>query len=179
MRVFAYCTEAARKAVKKATGVEPITSPPILADTFNTDLSGYDLLYFRLHGLQIAPAMMFGEDMEGRWSKYPALHTSFLGAVRLKPGATVVIANCYGKESKWPAKFYKAGVAVVVSGPGPNMAAGKSVIGTDLLMRWILLSLRAGLDVNSAIVIARARLAFTLWRTPDRDAMAFDIVGRT
>jgi len=53
MKIFAYCTEAAREAVAAATGVEPVTSPPMTADGFDVQwMARHDVVYFRLHRIR-------------------------------------------------------------------------------------------------------------------------------
>ena len=81
MRVFAYCTETARVAVGRATGVVPFTSPPLTASTFKSKaLEGYDVIYFRLHGVD-GKVGWFGEGEETR--KVPALGLKNLEGVDL------------------------------------------------------------------------------------------------
>ncbi|NIM51635.1 MAG: hypothetical protein GTO22_20710 [Gemmatimonadales bacterium] len=76
------------------------------------------------------------------------------------------------------AACYRAGASAVIAGPGPNYAAGKRVVGTDLLVKWLLYGLRLGLGPKRALQMARMRLKATSWRGPDRDALAFKIQQR-
>jgi hypothetical protein len=178
MRTFAYCIPAAARAVRRATGVEPLTSPPMRQGTLAADPSGCTLLYFRLHGMEQAPGAMFGDGM------IPALSVEQVAEWNLA-GAVVVLANCYGATSQFPAAFYRAGAVAVIAGDGPNQAASARIIGADLLAMWVrkVLTLLDGAPMSNAIVrwamiVARARLALTAWRAPDRDAMAFRIVDK-
>jgi len=171
MRIFAYCTESARKAVAQATGVEPLTSPPVLANEFDPHwLSGHDLIYFRLHGI---PSM---SDIWLNDGRRAALYKATVARARLD-GAVVVVANCYGMEQgDFLQAFYRAGAGAVITGPGENMAAANRVVGTDLLVKWLLFGLKAGLPLGYAVAGAKARLVATAFRASDRDALAFRIV---
>ena len=95
MRVFAYCTEIAQASVAAATGVLPVTSPPVTALEFDRGLlEGHDLLYFRLHRLL---------DRKGWWGE--GRHGGMLFALARAQvqradlgGAIVVVANCHGAD---------------------------------------------------------------------------------
>jgi len=172
MKIFAYCTRSARAAVRAATGVEPRTSPPLAANAFDSRwLAGYDLLYFRLHGHKSFPTLMFGDG------QIPALIAGQVRAADLD-GAIVVIANCYGADSPLVQAFYAAGADVVIAGHGPNIAAGNRVVGTDLLVKWLIRCLQMRLPVKRALTVAKARLLATSWRAADRDAREFTIMRR-
>lgn len=174
LKVFAYCTLPARWAVARATGVKPITSPPVLAGDFQPEwLEGYDLLYFRLHGLKWARGVWFGEDERG--NHVPALEKRHLDVVDLS-GAVVILANCYGFTSPMVREFYEAGARTVIAGPGPNMAAGWRVIGTDKLTRSIITCMKRGWAIERALQWAKAQLVTTIWRAADRDALEFEIM---
>jgi hypothetical protein len=179
MRILAYCIAPAREAVRAATGVAPLTSPPWTADILSPDrLRGHDLLYFRLHGLPDAPYTWFGEDE--RRAFVPALHKEHLDA--LEPdglgGAVVVLANCFGADSPMVRELYQAGAGAVIAGHGPNVAAANRLVGTDLLVRWLILALRAGFGVERALRVAKARLVVSAWRAADRDAMQFSLIEK-
>ena len=185
MKVFAYCTEVAEKSVARATGVRPLTSPPLFAETLNPrSLEGHDLLYFRLHAFE-GSGMWFGEGPEvaklsramhgAAIRKWPALDRLHFIEANLG-GAVVVLANCYGASSPLVRDIYKAGASVVIAGPGSNYAAGNRVIGTDLLVQQVIRGLRAGKSIKKALRRARMRLLLTAWRKPDRDALGFKII---
>lgn len=186
MRVWAYCTLTAREAVEKATGVRPLTSPPMLAQHFDPQrMERHDLLYFRLHGFKEVPSTWFGEDGRGPHlplalkaaaiKRYPAMTASQLDDIDLS-GTVVVIANCYGADSPLIAGFYRAGAGAVIAGPGPNLAAAQQVAGTDALVQALIAAMSWGFGVRRALTIARARLLATMWRAADRDALEFKIV---
>jgi hypothetical protein len=179
MRILAYCIAPAREAVRAATGVAPLTSPPWTADVLRPErLRGYDLLYVRLHGLPNVAYTWFGEGERG--TLVPALSKEHLDA--LEPdglgGAVVVLANCYGADSPMVKELYQAGASAVIAGHGPNIAAANRLVGTDLLVRWIIIALRAGLSASRSLHAAKARLALSAWRAADRDAMQFVLVNK-
>jgi len=171
MRVFAYCTESAKRAVGAATGTEPLTSPPTRASTFDPQwLEGYDLLYFRLHG-KPGSSSWYNDD----------------GVMALAPiqvqradldGAVVVAANCYGAENaQMMEAFYRSGARAVIAGPGENLAAAERVVGADLLVQWVRRLMRLGAGVERALQVARVRLKLTGWRASDRDAAQFAVIS--
>ena len=174
MNVFAYCTWQARHAVEVATGVTPLTSPPIWSESFDSALlEGNDLIYVRLHGSPTFPYTWYGESEGGGW--IPALVGADLEGVDLG-GAVVVLANCHSASSPLVSELYGAGAGTVIAGPGSNYAGGQRVIGTDKLVQWIIKCLKRGMSVRSALTLARVRLFATSWRAADRDALAFTII---
>jgi len=177
MRVFAYCTALAESAVKAATGVEPITSPPMTAANFSPEwLEGHDLLYFRLHSLRNRGIKgWFGEGWSGL--QFALSETQVLAADL--GGAIVVVANCYGGDGDpMIAALYKAGARAVIAGKGPNVAAARRVVGTDMLVRWVIRGLEWRMPLEGALKLAQVRLLATAWRISDRDARQFEIVTR-
>lgn len=179
MKVFAYCIEPAVEAVRAATGVEPLTSPPWTAALLSSDaLRGHDLLYFRLHGMPSAPLIWWGEGRSG--GLVHALLARHLD--ELEPdglgGATAVLANCYGAESPMVRELYQAGAAAVITGPGRNWALDSRVVGTDLLVSWVIRAMRRGVGPRRALQVARMRLAAGAWRRANRDAMGFKFMER-
>lgn len=177
MRVLAYCTAPAARSVEEATGVIPMTSPPLNARLVNgADFEGYDLLYFRLHGVRENVTTWFGESEQGVIE--PALNPHQLRGVDLG-GAIVVVANCYGYDTlhRWP--FYQVGASAVIAGPGPNYAARNKVVGADKLVRELIQGLERGLSVERALAGAKRALLFTSWRATDRDARQFEIIERS
>lgn len=174
MRILAYCTLPAREAVKAATGVEPITSPPTTAGDFQAEwLSGHNLIYFRLHGVGQVYGTWFGEGLKR--NLMPALDKRHIDAANLG-GAVVILANCYGSTSPMVQELYQAGASCVIAGPGQNMAAGNRVIGTDKLARSVITAMRRGWPVKRALQWAKAQLLTTFWRVSDRDALGFRIM---
>jgi len=169
MRVFAYCTTSARRAVSAATGVSPLSSPPALAATFEPLwLEGHDLLYFRLHGKPGANAW-YNDAGSAALTEDQVLAADLGGAV-------VVVANCYGDGGPMVRALYAAGATAVIA--GPNYAAVRRVVGADLLVRWVILGLRMGLGVDRALSLAQMRLKMSSWRPSDRDAAQFVVLGR-
>ena len=171
MRVCAYCTASARRAVRAATGVMPISSPPVLAATFDPRrLAGHDLLYFRLHGKPGAKAW-YNDAGAAALTEDQVLSVDLGGAV-------AVVANCYGDQGPMARALYTAGASAVIAGLGSNYAGARRVVGTDLLVRWVILGLRMGMDVERALGLARMRLRMSSWRASDRDAAQFAVLGR-
>jgi len=175
LRVFAYCTEEARVAVARATGVQPLTSPPLAAIDFRPEwLEGYDVLYFRLHGKR----GMVGWYGDGQAGQPVALLSVNILSARLD-GCVAIVANCYGADNDpMVDALYRVGAEAVIAGAGKNKALGRKVVGTDLLAQWIIRGLRAGWSTRVALSLARARLALTAFRESDADALGFRIVKK-
>jgi hypothetical protein len=171
MKILAYCTYSARLAVGAALDASPLTSPPMRASEFDPQwLEGYDLLYFRLHGKPHSPAWYGDEHM--------AL-TPIQVSVADLDGVVVVAANCYGAENAQMVEaFYRSGARAVIAGPGENLAAVRRVVGTDLLVQWVIRLMKLGAGVERALQAARWRLRLTGWRASDRDAAQFAVVSR-
>ena len=169
MRAFAYCVQSAKRAVREAVGVEPITSPPTTAPTFILEwLEGNDLIYFRLHGTKGFSS----------WYNDEGTIALDITAVELADldGAVVVVANCYGASDPMIQALYMAGASAVIAGEGSNWGGRGYAIGTDLLTLWLRRCLELGISVRGSLAIAKARLAMTAWRQSDRDAMAFRVM---
>jgi len=179
MRTIAYCTEAAREAVRRAVGVEPLTSPPLSAGNVPDVWAGADFVYVRLHGRPDVPDTWFGESAAG--NAITALTISDLKTV----SGVWLLANCYGAESPWVAALYRAGAQAVIAGDGPNYAARKRVAGSDLLARWLRYGLALGLSVQWALRLAKARMSLSTFSRakvngrivrPNADTLAFQIL---
>ena len=118
--------------------------------------------------------MWFGERPDG--GLIPALDIRD-GITRQLHGAVVVIANCYAYDDQFLQGFYRAGTKAVIAGTGLNWAAkGNEVVGTDLLVRWIIRGLGVSLSPRAALGLARSRLWVTNDRHADKDAAEFQIV---
>lgn len=174
MNVLAYCTLTAAESVFNAGGVVPITSPPMDDSIFSYKLlEKRDLIYFRLHEFKGFDETWFGDDGEGNSVDALSLQTIMKADLN---GAIVIVANCYGSESRLASALKMRGAKAVLAAPGTNYAASNRVIGFDLLYKWILRGLRLGLDLEKSIKIAKIRLRLTYWRKADKDALNFEIL---
>jgi len=173
MEVFAFCIFSARQAVRAATGVEPATSPPTFAASLDVRrLEDADLLYFRLHGSPFSPLIWYGDGGD------PAVTPQSLDGLKLKAGAVVVIANCYGDTSPISRMFYEAGAGLVIAGGGGNYAEARRVVGTDRLVKVLIGAMRLGVRPTLALQAAKAAVGLRYWRRADRDAMQFHILKK-
>ena len=163
---------SARIAVASATGVAPFTSPPVYTWAFEPGwMERKDLLYFRLHG------------REGHNGWYGDWGVRALNPERILKadlgGAVAVVANCYGGDGDPMVEaLYRSGCAAVVAGGGVNVGARVKVLGTDLLVQWVIRMMRVGFEIERALRWARVRLAMSGWRASDRDAARFEVVRR-
>ena len=152
MRVFALCCASFIHSVRRASGVEPLLSPPVSLPTFTPELlQGYDFLYFKLHGLPGQP-YWYGD----RW--LTTLSAKQLSQVDLQ-GAVVFVANCFLTESPMLAALFDAGASVVVGGAGENYAAKRKVFGADLLGMTFRQLLQARMPPALAFEAAKFRLS--------------------
>jgi hypothetical protein len=177
VKVVSYCTLSAAKAVQKATGVRPLTSPPLVAADVPPDALTADVLYFRLHGTESNTDVWFGDD--GKGHKPIALRLETVERLKID-NAVVIIANCYGSDSPFVQAFYDAGARAVIAAPGENYAAGRMVMGGDAIAKWMIFWLRRGKSVAGALRRAKlfVRFAPRVPRKVRADTLEFEIVGR-
>ncbi len=171
MHIVAYCTKQALEAVRSATGVEPLTSPPLTASLIKPEQIECDFLYVRLHGVATV-TVWFGEDEND--NMIPALNRSIVRAADMT-GSVVLVANCYGDQLPLVDDFYHSGAEAVIVAGGDNYAAGRRVIGTDKIAKNMIKSLKRGVGPKRALRNAKIRMIPTLWRYADRDALGFKI----
>lgn len=170
MNVLAYCAESYREATRRAAGVEPLTCPPLDSRTFDPFwLEGQDLLWFDLHGLPFDRAW-YGDDHQR------ALLAHDVHGLRLR-GAVVFAASCHvSPGSPMLEAFLDAG-ATMVGGPGRNYGGRETVLGAGLLGMWLRRGLAAGLGVDRALALAKARVKVAAVvggnRMAARDALGF------
>ena len=194
MRVFAYCAESMAESVDKASGVVPLTCPPMKLEYFDARwLAGadgghpYDLLYFKLHGLPGKP-YWYGDN----W--VTALSAAQLQGIDLG-GAVVFVANCHlvadgdlsqdelssksGLATPMLSALLDAGASAVIGGPGVNYARSKSVDGADLLGQAFRRGLAMGLSTATAFSLAMFRLRAKVRKDATiRDTLEFRIFTR-
>jgi hypothetical protein len=165
MRIFAYCCLSFSESVQKATGVVPVTCPPLSAfggqglDRFPVcALEGHDLIYFKLHGLPGQP-YWYGDDMTS------AVTSDQLRAADLS-GTVVFVANCHlwhrGKKGKGQPMLdalLDAGAEAVVGGGGENFGKRTKVYGADLLGKWFVMAYRLCGSALTSFYVAKARVS--------------------
>ena len=127
--IFAYCGRSQRFAVRKAAGVEPLTCPPTIAETFDKNWffpeRPFDLLYFSLHGLPEQP-FWYGDNWQ---TAITAQH--FEG---LDLSHTVVFAsNCYLEGSPMEAALLDCHPKALIGGSGRNWTRAVRLVGANLL----------------------------------------------
>jgi hypothetical protein len=174
MQTFAYCAASFRQSVATAAGVDPLLSPPTVAESFSPlALEGYDLLYFKLHGLP-DECYWYGD----RW--VTALRADQILAANLT-GTVVFAANCHLNAHQGPMlhALLDAGARAVIAGSGTNYAMSSRVYAADLLGLWVRRALQLHASPPLALALARARLALIPRQDlATRDAMNFRIFTR-
>lgn len=151
MNVFAYCAASFARSVRRAAGVEPLLCPPARFDQIDpTWLEGFDLLYFKLHGLPSQP-FWYGDGWQ------TALSDDVIRAANLS-GAVVFVANCWLPESPMLQALLDAGARAVIGGSGPNYARLAGIDGADLLGLWFRMGMQVGMSVQFAFRFAQHRL---------------------
>lgn len=158
MKVFAYCALSFREATHKASGVPPMTCPPMTTDRFRPEwLAGRDLIYFDLHGLPGAPYWF--EELPG--PVFPertiALTAEKIRAANLD-GAVVFAANCYLADTGSPMldALLDAGASYVIGGEGRNWAnEGPDLSGASRLGYWFRLALAQTRNPLEALRMAK------------------------
>ena len=169
MRTLAYSAASFRRSTAAAAGVEPLLSPPLSTQTLDPQLlEGYDLLYFKLHGIPGDPHG-YGDD------NIMAIHVDQLRAAHLN-AAAVFAANCHVPQGPMLDALLDAGASCVVAGHGSNWANPNYVTGADLLGLWFRRWLSIGLRPKLSFHLAKARLYLTLHKTDAiLDAIHFEL----
>lgn len=176
MRIFAYCCHSFRHSVRRAAGVEPITSPPFsIFDLDPTELEDHDLLYFKLHGLPGQP-YWYGDNWMTAVSAEQISELNLLNT-------TVFVANCHLYQpavddvgirySHMLQALLNAGARAVVGGPGINFAARRRVFGADLLGMVFRQVLKANRSAEEALALAKTRLRQGRQDRVTRDTLEF------
>lgn len=175
MDVFAYCSLEFLEVTRRAAGVEPVTCPPTTANSFDvSQLSGYEFIYFDLHGAPGATCWL-GDD----W--VVALCNRDVASADLA-GATVFAANCNlaDRDSPMMDALLDAGARYVIAGEGANHGPRSGrLYGAPLLGLWTRRFMQFGADPLVALTWAkRAVQADALVASrdvggADDDALAF------
>jgi hypothetical protein len=177
MKTLAICCKSFYHSVKRAAGVVPLTAPPITLSTFPPGLlegpnpsggPGYDLIYFKLHGLTTQP-YWYGDNMA------TALSASQILQANLK-GATVFVANCHlDSSSPMLNALIAAGAGAVVGGSGANFAGVTQVYGADMLGLFFRRFLSASLPTRTSLALAKHRLRLGRQNRYIRDTLDFKL----
>lgn len=178
MEVFAYCAKQFERSAQKASGVKPLTCPPVdstYLEAFPHYLEGNDFIYFDLHGRPGAPYWL-GDD--GHF----ALNARQLGKIDLS-GAVVFATNCYlgNDDSPMLDALLAAGAKYVIAGSGPNFAPARSLaFGAGLLGLWVRRFLTLGMGVSTALSLAKKRVGLTgiVNKQVARDTVDFHLFTR-
>jgi len=134
------------------SGVTPLTSPPSFFESFDPkQLGGYDLLFFKLHGLE-------GQD---RWygdDRLVAITADQIRQANLK-GSMVFAASCFGLGSPLVTALSDAGAETVIAGAELNTAGINRLIGSDVIAYWWRKLLLRGLRTNIAFRLGQIAAA--------------------
>lgn len=176
MRVFAYCADSFADAARLAVGVEPVTSPPVFAASFEPAwLAGHDLVYFDLHG-QPGEAVWYGDV--GAALTADQVRQADLG------GAVVLALSCYLGDDDSPMldALLDAGAGAVIGGPGRNYGGRRTLFGAGRLARHVREQLERGLGPLQALERAKRRslaemILSGLLARADRARAARDALG--
>jgi hypothetical protein len=182
MRTLAICAAGFEKSVRKAAGVQPLLSPPLLLATFQPQtLEGYDFIYFKLHGLANQP-YWYGDH----WGT--AMSAEQISQADLS-GAVVFVANCHLYEidpvTRRPRPgpmldaLLSARAGAILGGPGENYGRLRGVHGADALGRTFRRCLGLHVSPQTAFKIAKARLRLNPRKdAATRDALQFRLFHR-
>ena len=156
MNTFAYCSRSLRRFVRRAAGASPTLCPPTTMATFDlSSLSGRDLVWFKLHGIQGQP-YWYGDN-----------HTTALSARQLAradlEGAVVFVSNCWlasddGTHSPMLRALAKANPRAIIGGPGKNYTLANRLGATDLLALYLRWFLQVGFTPYNALRMAKVRM---------------------
>lgn len=167
MDVFAYCAQEFAASTRRAAGIEPLTCPPVTAETVPPIEA--DFIYLDLHG-QFGDPAWYGDDGTVAMTAQQVRSYAIDGAV-------VFAVNCWlGDDSPMLRALLHAG-AHVIAGEGPNYGPpGGKLYGAPLLGLWLRRFLRVGWDITRALPAAKRIAALRGGgEYVVTDVMAFDV----
>jgi hypothetical protein len=174
MITLAYCAESFKESVRKASGTDPITCPPIDQHSFlPTAFMEADFIYIKLHGLPDQP-FWYGDNMITALSAYD------LEGLELKD-KVMYVANCWFANTPMMSAA-KATKATVIGGAGLNFGGSSNLIGTDVLGLWLRLALQIGWSTSKALGFAKmmvkghSKLALGKNKKALQDALEFKVL---
>ncbi len=169
MKIGAFCLHSGALAVLKATGVTPTTFPPENVLTFAPRwLEGYDLLYFKLHGLPNQP-YWYGDGWQ------TAIAAQQIKQANLK-NTICFVANCYAADSRMEQALLDAGARAVIAGPGINYSGKGKLAGADQLGANFIERIKRGEPIEQAFQQARRDLGWLARFTKvGRDTLEFNL----
>lgn len=171
MLIGAFSLLSGSVAVLAAAGVTPTTFPPENFSTFSPRwLEGYDLLYFKLHGLPDQP-YWYGDGM------ITAMSAQQIEQANLK-NTICFVANCNAAASRMEQALLKAGARAVVTGPGLNYAGNRKLAGADRLGANFVRHIKAGADPDQALARAKRDMGlFARLTRIGRDTLEFKLTS--
>ncbi len=156
MRIVACCCAEFVDSARRASGVEPLTWPPLTTNTFDPRvLAGQDVIYFDLHGAKAQPVWL---DNNGR----VAITAQQIRSVNLS-GATVIALNCFLADQDSPMMdALLASAGLVIGGEGLNFSGAQNVYGASKLAEWIVRLMNLGMPPLRALQFAKIRVRLAL-----------------
>lgn len=167
MRTLAYCCASWKRSVRRAAAVVPMLCPPVTSHTIRPELlEGYDLIYFKLHGVEGGSAW-YGDESAIAITAEQIRQSNLRRAV-------VFAACCHVDSGPMLRALLQAGARAVIAGAGDNYGRPETVDGADLLGKTIRILLQIGTDPQVAFRAARAFLKSKPVKTPQvLDALQF------
>jgi len=151
MKTLAWCGLGWERAVRKAAGIQPITTPPLTTTTFTSNLlSGYDFIYIKLHGLA-NQSYWYGSNWETAVSAKQLQQCNLSGTI-------IFVSNCYLPNSPMLNALLQAGAQAVIGGEGLNYAGINQLSGADKLGYYFRRLLILKRPPNETLTIAKKLL---------------------
>ena len=156
MRIFAYCAKGFEDNVRWASTVNPVTCPPVTAETFDLSLlEGNDLISFNLHGREDIPSWFGGGTYQGD----VAITADQIKSVDF--GQSVIfVAGCNlfynGQQSPMLDALIAANAGWIIGGGESNFTTiGGAKLGADLLGFGLVRFMRLGIGIDKAFHFAK------------------------
>lgn len=134
-----------RLSTRLATGVWPLTCPPLTAEAIQPAQLHAPLLYIRLHGLPDQP-FLYGDGWQ------TALAATWVAALKL-PASLVFLEGCYGAQLA--EAFMAGGARAVVGNNQPTFGRRLRLGPAQQIGRAWLRQLRLGWPVSLALRAAQ------------------------
>jgi hypothetical protein len=183
MRIFAYCDQSFEKSMRWVAGVQPVTCPPVTAETFDLAwLENQDLILIDLHGEQGLDYWYAVIDEPGGIAqRIAALRAEQIRQANLG-GSVIFATSCYLGEEGNPMleALLDAGASIVIAGAGKNYAGERKMAGAGLLGLFFRMFLETGVSPLKALATAKHSLRLVARnRRAREDALAFQAFERS
>ncbi len=154
--MFVYCAQSWRFSTWLTTLTQPLTCPPVTAETLDLSLLRQPLVYIRLHGMPGQP-YLYGDDWQ------TALSLDQLQSVSL-PGSLVFLEGCYG--ALLSSAFIAAGASAVIGSTQATVGKRYFLGVSSKIGRAWLAAIQRGDTAETALIKSGADNSWNVFGDP-------------